>query len=183
MIINISYCFLVMAITLAWIAVRGYCSAKQGRVDIKREFQLIFVYICIVVVARFTFFPFSKVNGQIQPLLFNASQMFPPRINLIPVVYLLDYLIAGEAVLNVVGNTAMFIPIGIIWPMVFKELDSPGKVIAAGVGFSLAIELMQLLFYDRVSDIDDLLLNTAGYLLGYLIYNAVMRIKRKPGCR
>ena len=38
--------------------------------DFKREFQLIFVYICIVAVARFTFFPFSKVNGEIQLLVF-----------------------------------------------------------------------------------------------------------------
>lgn len=170
MIINISYCFLVMAITLAWIAVRGYCSAKQGRVDIKREFQLIFVYICIVVVARFTFFPFSKVNGQIQPLVFDAARVFPPRINLIPIVHLWDYPEKREAILNFVGNTAMFVPLGVVWPLVFRQLNTHWKVIAAGVGCSLLIEVLQLPFFDRVSDVDDLILNSVGFIAGYGIY-------------
>ena len=128
---------------------------------------------------RFTFCPFGKVNGQIQPLLFDPGRIFLPRINLVPLIYLLDYLIVGEAVLNVVGNTAMFIPIGIIWPMVFKELDSHGKVIAAGVGFSLCIEVLQLPFFDRVTDIDDLILNSVGFLIGYSMYLLVKKCKKK----
>ena len=131
------------------------------------------VYICLVVVARFTFFPFSKVNGQVQPLLFDPNSIFPPRINLLPVVYLFDYPIFREALINFIGNTAMFIPLGIIWPAVFKKLDTHKKVIAAGVGYSLLIEISQLPFFDRVSDIDDLLLNTIGFAAGYGIYRLV----------
>lgn len=177
--VAISYGAMVTFITALWLLVRGYFSVRTKTIRWKREVQLILVYICLIVVVRFTFCPFGKVDGQIQPLLFNASQMFPPRINLIPVVYLLDYLIAGEAVLNVVGNTAMFIPIGIIWPMVFKELDSHGKVIAAGVGFSLCIEILQLPFFDRVTDIDDLILNSLGFLIGYGICLLLRKYKKK----
>ena len=177
--LEISYTHMFIFISLVWLMIRGICWLKTKRIDLKREAALLLVYICIVVVVRFTFCPFGKVDGQIQPLLFNASQMFPPRINLIPVVYLLDYLIAGEAVLNVVGNTAMFIPIGIIWPMVFKELDSHGKVIAAGVGFSLCIEILQLPFFDRVTDIDDLILNSLGFLIGYGICLLLRKYKKK----
>ena len=182
MMINISYAFLVAVITLVWIAVRAYYSVNQCRVDWKREFQLIFVYICIVVVARFTFFPFSKVDGRIQPLVFDLARAFPPRINLMPIVYLLDYPERREAILNFVGNTAMFVPLGIVWPSVFKQLDAHGKVIAAGVGYSLLIELVQLPFFDRVSDIDDLILNSLGFLLGYGIYLLVKAIKRVCRC-
>ena len=174
--INISYAFLVTVITLVWIAVRAYCSVNQRRVDWKREFQLIFVYICIVVVARFTFFPFSKVDGRIQPLVFDLARAFPPRINLVPIVYLLDYPERREAILNFVGNTAMFVPLGIVWPLVFRQLDTHGKVIAAGVGCSMLIEILQLPFVDRVSDIDDLLLNSMGFIAGYGIYLLVKGI-------
>lgn len=174
--INISYAFLVAVITLVWIAVRAYYSVNQCRVDWKREFQLIFVYICIVVVARFTFFPFSKVDGRIQPLVFDLARAFPPRINLMPIVYLLDYPERREAILNFVGNTAMFVPLGIVWPLVFRQLDAHWKVIAAGVGCSLLIEILQLPFADRVSDIDDLLLNSVGYIAGYLLYLLVKGI-------
>jgi glycopeptide antibiotics resistance protein len=73
----------------------------------------------------------------------------------------------------------MFIPVGIIWPIVFKELDTPARAIAAGVGFSLLIEILQLPFFDRVSDIDDLLLNTLGFAAGYGIYRLSKLLKVK----
>ena len=72
--------------------------------------------------------------------------------------------------INIIGNTTMFMPLGIVWPIVYKELNTHKKVIAAGVGFSLIIEILQLLFYDRVTDIDDLILNTVGIILGYSLW-------------
>ena len=176
--IGISYLSVMVGITVLWIFVRGMVCLRQKRFSLKRELQLLLVYICVVVVTRFTFFPFSKVDGQVQPLLFDASRIFPPRINLLPVVYLFDYPIFREALINFIGNTAMFIPLGIVWPSVFKKLDTHGKVIAAGVGCSLLIEILQLPFFDRVSDIDDLLLNSLGFLMGYGIYLLVRTLKR-----
>ena len=176
--IGISYSSVMVGITVLWILVRGMVCLRQRKYSLKRELQLLLVYICVVVVTRFTFFPFSKVDGQVQPLLFDASRIFPPRINLLPVVYLFDYPIFREALINFIGNTAMFIPLGIVWPSVFKKLDTHGKVIAAGVGYSLLIEIFQLPFFDRVSDIDDLILNSLGFLMGYGIYLLVRTLKR-----
>jgi glycopeptide antibiotics resistance protein len=176
--IGISYSSVMVGITVLWILVRGMVCLRQRKFSLKRELQLLLVYICVVVVTRFTFFPFSKVDGQVQPLLFDASRIFPPRINLLPVVYLFDYPIFREALINFIGNTAMFIPLGIVWPTVFRKLDTHGKVIAAGVGYSLLIEIFQLPFFDRVSDIDDLLLNSLGFLMGYGIYLLVRTLKR-----
>ena len=70
-------------------------------------------------------------------------------------------------------------PPGIVFPIVYKKLNTHRKVIAAGVGTSLSIEILQLLFFDRVTDIDDLILNAAGYLLGYGIYLLVKKAKKK----
>ena len=83
-----------------------------------------------------------------------------------------------ELLINVIGNTAMFMPLGVVWPIVYKELNTHKKVIAAGVGFSFVIEILQLLFYDRVTDIDDLILNSLGFVVGYLIYLFVKRVKK-----
>ncbi len=183
--IAIPYWSVMAAITLLWILLRTIVCLRQARIRWNRELQLMLVYICIMVVTRFTFFPFSKVDGQVQPLLFDAAKIFPPRINLLPVVYLFDYPIFREALINFIGNSAMFIPLGIVWPSVFKQLDSHSKVIAAGVGYSLFIEILQLPFFDRVTDIDDLMLNSLGFLMGYGIYllvNAVKRLcKRRRG--
>ena len=171
----------VLVISLIWIAVRAFFAVRQKQICWKRELQLLLVYICIVVVVRFTFFPFSKVDGKIQPLIFDVAQVFPPRINLLPLVYLLNYEIFREMLINVIGNAAMFIPLGIVWPSVFKRLNTHGKVLASGVGTSLLIEILQLPFFDRVTDVDDLILNTVGFAAGYGLYLMVKAVKNR--CR
>ena len=101
--IAISYASVMAGITALWVLVRGFVCRRQRKILWKREAQLLLVYICMMVVTRFTFFPFSKVNGQVQPLLFDASKIFPPRINLLPIVYLFDYPIFREALINFIG--------------------------------------------------------------------------------
>ena len=180
--IEISYLQMFIAISIIWVIVRAICSVKAKRFDVKRELQLLLVYICIVVVARFTFCPFGKVDGKIQPLLFDADKIFPMWVNFKPFIYLFDYPTIKEALLNLVGNTAMFVPLGVVWPVVFQKLNTHWKVIAAGFGASLSIEVLQLPFFNRASDIDDLILNTLGYLVGYGIYLLVKKLGRKKIC-
>lgn len=177
--IAISYLQMVIAISVLWVAIRGICFLRSRKLDIRRELALLLVYICIIVVVRFTFCPFGKADGKIQPLLFDKAKIFPLWLNWKPFVYLLDYPTVKEILLNLIGNTAMFIPLGIVWPSVFKKLNTHGKVIAAGFGTSLCIEILQLPFYGRASDIDDLILNTAGFVIGYGIYLLVRRIAKK----
>ncbi len=62
----ISYSFMIILISVIWILARAIVCIKQRHISLKRELQLILVYICIIVVARFTFFPFEKLNGMIQ---------------------------------------------------------------------------------------------------------------------
>ena len=177
--IEITYGQMVLTISLLWLLVRGILWIKAKQIDWKREAQLLLVYICIVVVVRFTFCPFGRVAGKIQPLLFDADRILPFWLNLKPFVYLFDYPTMQEALLNLIGNTLMFLPLGIVWPAVFRQLNTHGKVIGAGFGVSLTIEILQLPFFGRSTDIDDLILNTLGFLLGYGIYLLVRKGKRK----
>jgi len=112
--IEISYIQMVITISIIWVMVRTICCVRSKRFDWKRETALILVYICIVVVVRFTFCPFGKVNGKIQPLLFDRQKIFPLWLNLKPFAFLFDYPTMREALLNLIGNVAMFIPLGII---------------------------------------------------------------------
>ena len=176
--IQISYTSIVVFISIIWCLVRMVCAIKTKRANGTREIQLLLVYVCIVVVARFTFFPFSKVDGEIQPLVYESAKVYPFRINWIPFVNLFDYPEMRDILINVIGNTAMFIPLGIVWPSVYKGLDTHWKVISAGIGVSLCIEILQLPFYDRVSDVDDLLLNSLGFIIGYLLYLLAKSLKK-----
>ena len=177
--LEISYLQMVIAISILWVLIRAIRWCKDKRIRLKRELALILVYICIVVVVRFTFCPFGKVDGKIQPLLFDKEKILPFWLNFKPFVYWFDYPTMKEALLNLIGNTTMFIPLGIVWPSVFKKLNAHGKIIAAGVGVTLTIEILQLPFYGRATDIDDLILNSAGYLMGYGIYLLVRKLRKR----
>ena len=177
--IQIPYTLTIVCISVLWVLVRLAVYRKTKTFSWKREAQLLLVYICLVVVVRLTFFPFSKVDGKVQPLLFDAANILPFRLNFVPFVNLIDYEIRKEALINVIGNSFLFLPVGIVFPIVYRELNTHWKVIVAGVGTSLSIEILQLLFFDRVTDIDDLLLNSAGYILGYGIYLLIKKAKKK----
>ena len=177
--LTITYLQMVLFISALWLLVRTVCWLRQKRISLRREAALLPVYICIIVVVRFTFCPFGTVDGQIQPLLFDRTKLLPFWLNLKPFVYLFDYPTLRDALLNLIGNIAMFIPLGVVWPSVFPQLNTHRRTIAAGVGASLCIELLQLPFYARSTDIDDLILNSIGFLLGYGLYWAVRTLRRR----
>ena len=164
--------------TFIWIIVRISVWIRHRRIDWKREAVLLLMYINLAVIIRFVFFSKELVNGHIQPLVFEPATAYPFHINLIPLVYLFDYDNVGSIVWNVVGNMAMFIPSGIILPVVYKKLNSFGKVVIAGAFISLCIEILQLPFASRTSDIDDLIINTLGVAIGYGICAAIKSLKR-----
>ena len=62
---SISYLQMALVISVLWLLVRLVCWLRQKRINLRREAALLFVYICIIVVVRFTFCPFGKVDGQI----------------------------------------------------------------------------------------------------------------------
>jgi glycopeptide antibiotics resistance protein len=177
--IGISYGSVMVGITILWILVRGIVCLRQRKFSLKRELQLLLVYICVVVVTRFTFFPFSKVNGQVQPLLFDMATAWPFRINLVPFVNLLDYPSKKEILINVIGNGALCIPTGIVTPLLYPHLNSFKKTVMTGFLISLTIEIIQLPFAVRCSDVDDLILNTLGCVIGYGFLSLVRALRRK----
>ena len=174
--VEISFLTAELVFTAVWLLLRIIVWVRQKGIDWKREAVLLLMYINLAVIIRFVFFPNALVDGHVQPLAFDPATAFPFRINLIPFVNMLDYESTGDMIWNSVGNMAMMIPTGIILPIVYKKLNSFGKVIAAGALISLCIELLQLPFASRASDIDDLILNVLGVAVGYGIYSAVRKL-------
>ena len=71
--------------------------------------------------------------------------------------------------INFVGNIVMFIPIGVLLPLLWKKFDRAWRTIGTGFLLSVCIELLQLPQM-RSSDVDDLWLNTLGASFGYILY-------------
>ena len=174
---EITYTGVFVFITFVWIMVRIICGMKNHKVDWRFEAKLLTVYICFVVIARIVYFPMSLVEGKIASLYLETDKIFPFWINLVPLVHMFDEY--DGWLINIIGNVTMFIPVGLAWPYCFKKLDTIGKVVLAGGGVSFFIEISQLPFYSRCSDIDDLIMNTAGVLIGAVIYFGVKELKNK----
>lgn len=173
--IEITYKGLFCVITLIWIVARLICGIRNKKVDLRYEAKLLTVYICLVVIARIVYFPMRLVEGRIASLILDAEKIFPLWFNMIPIVHLFDVYDGWQ--INIIGNISMFIPVGLAWPFCFKKLDTIGKTVLAGAGLSFFIEITQLPFYDRCSDIDDLILNTIGIFIGSIIYFAIKQLR------
>lgn len=89
----------------------------------------------------------------------------PARVSLVPLRDLLPIL-AGDpvtATAQIVGNLLVFAALGFLAPMRFAALASVPRILALAAGCSVLIETAQyVLPLDRVSSVDDVLLNTAG---------------------
>ena len=177
--IEIPFLLTEVLFAAVWLLLRLCVWVKNGRIDWKREAVLLLMYVNLAVIIRFSFFPMSLLNGKVRPLLFDPARVLPFRANLVPFVLLFDYDIKRELLANVIGNFSMFIPSGAVLPIVYRKLDSFWKVAGAGILLSLCIELLQLPFFQRTTDIDDLILNTAGVMVGYGIYSLVRKAAKR----
>lgn len=72
---------------------------------------------------------------------------------------------------NLLGNLLGFLPLGIFLPLLVPFFRNVILVLLSGFLVSLGFEMAQLLFDLGVFDVDDIILNTAGCLGGYIIYS------------
>ena len=77
---------------------------------------------------------------------------------------------------NIIGNIALFIPFGLSLPLKYTKMRKFTYCIFVGFSFSVGIELCQLLLPHRQTDIDDVILNTLGTIIGYYLY----KVQRQP---
>jgi glycopeptide antibiotics resistance protein len=77
------------------------------------------------------------------------------------------------AILNLVGNVVLLVPFGLLLPFVFRNLPWPASV-ALGIAFGLAIEALEVGFHLGIFDIDDVILNSLGVVIGYWASRALV---------
>ena len=174
---EITFFQLFLFTTIVWIIIRLAVGAKTKTFSVKREIQLLLVYICIVVIFRLVYFGFHLENGRIPASRVGFGDDIHDMINIIPFTFLTDRYDGWK--MNIIGNIAMFIPVGIVWPICFSRLNTIIKAVLAGAGFSLLIEVTQLFFPGRHTDVDDLILNTTGVIIGVCIVFLIRRIRHR----
>lgn len=84
--------------------------------------------------------------------------------------FYLDRPSVREALIQIGGNLVLLAPLGILLPVVFTRLRGVVRVTVAAALISLVIETSQgVIIAGRAFDADDVILNTAGVLLAYLL--------------
>lgn len=74
---------------------------------------------------------------------------------------------------NLFGNVLAFMPLGFLIPVSFPGIDRFWMILLHSFWLSLCIELFQLVSHFGSFDVDDILLNTMGGLLGFLVFLVV----------
>lgn len=122
-----------------------------------KKIALVFVY-AVYLSAVFSAVGIPTVNGLIVDIGFN----FIPLIDIInsPLSYLK----------NTILNILLFVPLGFLLPTVWNEYRSAKRILFTGLGISLIIEILQI-FTFRLTDVDDLITNTVGTIVGYCLYS------------
>lgn len=83
---------------------------------------------------------------------------------------------------NLFGNIFIFIPLGFFEPMASKRRSFLGTIVD-GFLLSLVVEVFQLISKVGRFDVDDLILNTLGVVIGYIIFLICNAIRRNYGTK
>lgn len=134
----------------------------------KRKIQIIsWVFFIIYLVMMVYFLFFSEQMGRIP-----GDQY---RYNLVPFAEIKRYLsyrnkIGGfHVMLNLLGNVVCFIPFGFVIPILTKK-QTALRMFLLGMSASVLVELLQLVSMLGTFDVDDIILNTFGVLIGYVLF-------------
>ncbi|MGD6802044.1 VanZ family protein [Rossellomorea aquimaris] len=73
------------------------------------------------------------------------------------------------------GPLLLFLPMGLLLPVVFKNMQTLRSVVLFSFVLSFLIEVLQYVTRLGIMDIDDAILNTAGAITGYLFYTILFK--------
>ncbi|MEG0275424.1 MAG: VanZ family protein [Coprobacillus sp.] len=152
-----NYIFLFFLFCLLEVILLQYYKKKQIKVEV--GFIIGYQLLICLLIAIFTITGISGIN---QILLLPYKHM--------NFVLYLENIFSYECIMNMI----MFIPLGIILPLLWKNARKLYLVLISGFSLSLLIEISQL-FNHRASDINDIVTNTIGILLGYIIYKVFFK--------
>ena len=121
---------------------------------------------------------------------YSYADYFSRFTNFIPFKTIIEYVQRyhnGFRNLSLLGNFVLFMPMGALLPCVIRKLDRFWKVTLTVLGMVVAVEIVQEILRVGSVDIDDVLFNVIGAMIGYglvrlpFIYNFFKKINLIKG--
>ena len=100
------------------------------------------------------------------------------QANFVPFKTILSYLLGEKGLIivgiNLVGNIVLLVPFGFLVPFVYRNMTWKKSLVLA-IATPLLIEGLQVLLHLGIFDIDDVILNSLGVMIGYWIFKSLFR--------
>ena len=168
-----------------WLIYRIYSSIRNKKINIFREIVLFIFFVYFLFLLLLTMFKGGRIefSNQFNSYMYREQGLLG-IINIVPIKDTINTFIHSETGLrnslrNVIGNILVFMPLGFFIPLLFDKLNNFKKVFKIGFLSSLAIELCQLFVNSNVCDIDDVIYNTLGAVVGFICYRTFEMIMIK----
>lgn len=162
-----------------------FLKLKKNNSDINYKREILYlIFICYIVgLFNLVLVPINFWDIIWYNIFYNFNEnpfagIFDFSYNFIPTIYKIiigEYTLDSWAKAMIVGNFLMFIPMGILLSLCFENVNKK-NIFKYAVLIPLAIEVLQLVV-GRSFDIDDLLMNFLGIVIGYFIVELVKKLK------
>lgn len=129
----------------------------------------------VIIIAAVLVFTVGKAYFSV-PGVWSAENHQVQELRLEPLSSFKYYNVWWGPWLNLIGNIALFVPVGWVAFLIFGGI---WPATLAGLAFSFLIEVAQYVLAAGYSDVDDLLFNTLGTLLGAMAARVIVG-KRVP---
>ena len=104
---------------------------------------------------------------------YSYTQYFQAFTNFIPFKTIVEYIqryndgFRNLSVTNLLGNFVLFLPMGIALPCLFTKINRFWKVVLCILGMVVLVEVAQGILRVGSVDIDDVIFNVCGAMIGY----------------
>ncbi len=168
-----------LAFTASYLLVKKEKSEKRKYRIVKITTLLLFL-LYLTVVIDFTLINdhfgrsisnFFALSGEEKRLYLEAHTNFVPfhTVKFFIDGYRNNYFSLFETAENLLGNFLVLAPLAFFMPIFFNFANNLLKFLASIIFFVIAIEILQIIFLSGAADVDDLILNTLGALLAFMI--------------
>lgn len=172
--IQIPYLYIAVILIATWIGYRIIVKRNDKR-NIKREIAINIFFVYFLILINLTICKMNMLQINLENNFYVNYIPFVETINL----FKNEFMGIGNALYNVIGNIVLFIPVGFFIPMLFNKKNNILLIALYGFLVSLTIEVIQLCTAFNLTDVDDLIFNTLGAVLGCIVFKVMYKIIKK----
>jgi glycopeptide antibiotics resistance protein len=150
----------------------------QTLITIRRPWTIALLAVTILVIILTTLWMSGKSYSKVDPIPFEELRHLSKRIESRPVS---THLVA-VVVMPIIANVLLFVPFGFLLFLALYTVERPTVqtylvTVLAGFTFTCSIEAWQYFLPSRVADVNDVIWNTAGTLLGAIVGHLRARVR------